>query len=54
MNSVFGLAHCDWDGDHVEFVHIGNVTRAQEICDELNQGRDKYYWLEPIEIPVTE
>lgn len=50
--TVFGLAHLDHDGDHVLFVCDGTVTRAWEICDELNRTRRPHEQLELIEIEV--
>lgn len=51
---VFGLAHLNHDGDHVEYVCAADVTvtRAWEICDRLNADRDPYTQLELVSLPV--
>jgi hypothetical protein len=48
---VIALAYVDHDGDHVEYVTDAPVTRAWEICDQLNQDRG-YRQLELVFVPV--
>lgn len=52
MKATFALAHLDWDGDHVEYVCNTTITRAQELCDQLNE--DRHDKLEVVLIEVLE
>lgn len=51
-STVFALAHLDHDGDHVEYICFGTITRVWSICDALNRDRGKHEQLEPVTIPV--
>lgn len=52
--TVFAIAYIDHDGDHIEYVcgEGVTVTRAWQLCDQLNETQEKHERLELILVEV--